>query len=43
VSREQCIHALRRTLPTQCEVWHWFMTLEHHAVPRKCGFQARSE
>jgi hypothetical protein len=35
MSREQCIHALRRTLPTRCEVWHWFMTLEVLAADRK--------
>jgi hypothetical protein len=35
MSREQCIHSLRRTLPTRCEVRHWFMTLEVLATDRK--------
>ena len=35
MSGEQCIHALRRTLPTRCEVWHWFMTFEVLAADRK--------
>jgi hypothetical protein len=35
MSREQCIHALRRTLPTRREVWHWFITLEVLAADRK--------
>jgi hypothetical protein len=35
MSPEQSIHALRRTLPTRCEIWHWFMTLEVLAADRK--------